>query len=213
MMRAVEAQVVAELPGGGDERDRKVVVDVRVHPRHRELQRRDSRLQALLKQRRPDARHRALCGVGLDRVEVELCEDRGEPGEEGGVLEAVVGELGPHSARDGKIEAVEDPDAVTLRHRACEGLHACRYGVKRIDLEVTRRCLCARLDRPADASPSRVATIGRLRHAVLRLVGEDGGYARLSTTRRAHSRPSRWPRASPPGRWPRRGGLTPHGPG
>lgn len=72
MMGAVEVEVVAELLRDRDKGDRKVVVDVRVHPGDRELKRCNARLEAPFEQWRPHARYGALGGGGLDSFKVEV---------------------------------------------------------------------------------------------------------------------------------------------
>ena len=77
----------------GDERDRQVVVDVGVHARQRELQRRHARAPARVEQRPP----RVAGARRVDRGEVQVGEHDVEPGEERRVLE-----LARRSSRAGR---------------------------------------------------------------------------------------------------------------
>ncbi len=113
-----------KLPCGRHKRDGKVAVDVRVHPREGELERRDPAPAARLEQRRPRVRLRAGPRLkGVERVEEQPREDDVEPLDEPGVVEHRPVEIDLHALRDREIEPREAADAVGARQRRGDRLH------------------------------------------------------------------------------------------
>ena len=114
----------AELPAGRHERDREVAVDVRVHARERELERRDPAARARLEEWQPGSR--GLRGIALEGVEggeEEVGEDDVEPCQEAGIGERQTLEAGLHAAGDGQIELCEAGDPVGAGEWGDDRLH------------------------------------------------------------------------------------------
>ena len=114
----------AELPAGRHERHRKVTVDVRVHPRERELERLDAAARSCLEERQPGAwRLSRVTLEGVERGEVEVGEDDVEPCQEAGVAEGEAREPGLYASRDGQVELCEAGDPVGAGEWRDDGLH------------------------------------------------------------------------------------------
>lgn len=114
MHRGVVLHRKPELLGGGEDRDREIVVDVRGHAGQRELNRLTP-LRASFDERPPGDR---TTPPGADRrfgVEVQAGEDDVQPVDEIAVLELGPGARRVDRASDLEVEAVEDRDAVLAR--------------------------------------------------------------------------------------------------
>ena len=145
LLRAV-AQVEPERAAGVDERDRQIAVDVRVHARDGELDRRD--VPSVRAARRAVATPRGparLAGERRKGGEEEVGEAEVERLEEGVVLERMRVELGGDAFRHLAVEPREADDAVGARRRGFDlaqprdgfgdGLHAV------IEARSARACL------------------------------------------------------------------------
>jgi len=111
------------LIAGRVQRQREVVVDVRVHARQRELDRGDALASARLEQRRPGVRHRIAPRVAVDGGEVQPGEAHVEGGQVRLVGEAARAGLRAHLPGHRQVQLVETCDAVGLAEAGADRLH------------------------------------------------------------------------------------------
>src|SRR6476620_7628515 len=106
MLGRAVARLETQGSAGGDQGDRQVAVDVRVHARDRELERRDLAARAALEEGAPGARR--LPRVPLERragLEEEVGEAQVERLDERAVLERACVELGGNTLGHLAVEA------------------------------------------------------------------------------------------------------------
>jgi endonuclease G len=109
------------LPGEGHRR-REIAVDVRAHPRERELDRRDSPVFSAIHQGAPRGGGRARAReAGLDAIEVEVGEHHVEPLDPRAVLPGVPG--GADAGRHHPVEPIEVGEPVVLAEQRRHPIH------------------------------------------------------------------------------------------
>jgi hypothetical protein len=129
-----------------NERDRKVVVDVRVHPGECELDWRDVAPGASFDQRRPGIRRlRGIATSVSERIKEQVCEGHVEPCQEGRIAEGTRSDCHANGFRDLQVQLHEPRDSILRAERGVELAEAVDDGFDRLrllageDLEKSRR--------------------------------------------------------------------------